>query len=76
LTIIFSLFIYFKTGIEKYQTSIAHLAMEISVDIVFGIFWGLLIVFVASPNRSKQYNLQECVDNNNQEFNRQVNQLK
>lgn len=47
-------------------------ATEIAIDIVFGIFWGLLIVFVTSPNWSKQYNLQACGDNNNQEFNIQV----
>lgn len=65
-----------KTGFLTYNFENVALiaAKEIAIDTVFGILWGLLIVFVTSPNWSKQYNLQACEDNNNLEFNRQVNQ--
>lgn len=82
--IIYLFFIYLKTGLQfdnfkKVALNVAfnvalNVTMEITIDTVFGILWGLLIVFVTSPNWSKQYNLQTCEDNNNLEFNRQVNQ--
>jgi len=72
----YSLFIHLKTGLQldDFKNTALIVANEIAIDIVFGILWGLLIVFVTSPNWSKQYNLQACEDNNNLELNRQVNQ--
>lgn len=77
LKIIYYYFIHLKTDPQSlsFENAVLIVAKEISIDIVFGILWGLLIVFVTSPNWIKQYNVQECEDNNNQEINKQVNQL-
>jgi len=42
---------------------------SVAIDIVFGIIWGTIMVYVQPPTWFSLYNKQECRDDINQEVN-------
>jgi len=44
--------------------------ISVSIDIVFGIIWGKIMIYAQPSTWFNLYNKQECRDDNNQEVNR------
>lgn len=58
------------------DTNFNHVAIETTIDIAFGIVWGILIVFVSRAYYSIQYNTPANRNNNDENVENSQVQVK